>query len=97
MVILTSIIQSAQTRTKQATGTNEEVDRHILLMDDILLRYESVSQNKEVKLAAQRQLEKKRVQGDAICVASTSGLTRKRDLEDVEETGGRGTETDEGG
>ncbi|KAG0136753.1 hypothetical protein HOY82DRAFT_599019 [Tuber indicum] len=73
--------KKAETRSKQKTGTDEEVTAHIKILDDITLRYESLSKNFEIRQLAKTSLEKKREEGKKLRQCSLEGLVRKRSLE----------------
>ena len=74
-------MQAADTRSKQKSGTDEEVTEHIARLDDITLRYESLSKTAEIKQDAKKKIEKKREDGKKLRECSLEGLVRKRALE----------------
>lgn len=74
----------ADTRFRQKSGTNEEVTDHIERLNDITLRYESLSKNVDIKQHAKKKMEKKREDGKKLRESSLEGLVGKRALETPE-------------
>ncbi|KAG0125364.1 hypothetical protein HOY82DRAFT_543193 [Tuber indicum] len=70
-----------ETRSKQKTGTNEEVTDYIERLDDITLRYESLSKNSKIKQQAKMTIEKKREYGKKLRESSLAGVVKKCSLE----------------
>ncbi|THU87439.1 hypothetical protein K435DRAFT_867289 [Dendrothele bispora CBS 962.96] len=81
--LLVKFHEQEQTRSKQITGTNEEVDEHIQLLDGLVKQYrESKVANKGVN---QQKLDLEKQAGLEIRDAAMQGMVPRENLTDVTE------------
>jgi hypothetical protein len=78
------ILQKEETRSRQKTGTVEEVDEYVRNMTDIVLLYDSVSTNDAIKQNAKGKLATRKAKGSQVRRASQQGQVRKRDLMELD-------------
>lgn len=83
MDLLVEWHRKESTRSKQKTGEVEEVNEHIRNMDYIILLFDSVSNNNEIRRQARDKIAKRKEKGKQVMLASVQGQVRKRDLMEV--------------
>lgn len=72
--------RSEETRSRQKTGEVEEVNEHLRNMIDIVLLYDSVSNNNLIRQDAKGKIAERKAKGAQVRQSSQTGLVRKRDL-----------------
>ncbi|KAI5850547.1 hypothetical protein DFP73DRAFT_591419 [Morchella snyderi] len=72
--------RSEEIRSRQKTGELEEFNEHLRNMIDIVLLYDSVSNNNLIRQDAKGKIEERKAKGAQVRQSSQTGLVRKRDL-----------------